>query len=117
MAENHPFTESEFLETAKRIVREYLSGLGWIRTHRDNVYREIVPAMDREKEEEKFREFSRQEEDIEWKFSQAVEFWRKSNDPKRRIILEYIVKALVHRNDLGYFGKRIINRLKKELEN
>jgi len=44
-----------------------------------------------------------------------VDRWRKSEDASRRIVLTEIVKELGHRSDLGFFGKRIVDRLKREL--
>jgi|GEM_PF-965159 len=116
MAEPPIWGEADYIAEAKRIVREYLSKLGWIRTHRGLVYREVRPAADREETESKFRDLTQKEEDVEWRFGQDVDRWRKSDDKNRRIVLEEIVKALGHRRDLGFFGKRIVDRLKRELE-
>ncbi len=116
MAEQTPREENEYADAARKIVREYLSGLMWSRAQRDSAYRAVLPAADREEMEEKFRQFEKREEDIEWRFGQEVDKWRKSEDPKRRIVLEEIVKALGKRRDLGFFGKSIVERLKRELE-
>jgi hypothetical protein len=115
MAEPRGWLESDYINEAKRIVREYLSGLTWIRSHRNIIYREIRPAFEREEEEEKFRALTQKEEDVEWVFGQDVDRWRKSEDANRKIVLEEIVKALGNRRDLGFFGKRIVDRLKREI--
>lgn len=115
MAEEKPREEADYIEEGKRIVREYLSGMGWNRAHRDGIYREVHPAVAREDEEERFRNLTQNEEDIEWKFGQDVDRWRKSEDKNRRIVLETILKGMGQRNDLGFFGKRIIDRLKREM--
>jgi hypothetical protein len=115
MAEQIPQEQSDHVKEAKRIVCEYLSGLGWIRTQRNIAYRTVLPAVDREELEEKFREYVKREEEVEWKFGQEVDKWRKSDDFNRKSVLGEIVKALGNRRDLGFFGKRIVDRLKREL--
>jgi len=115
MAEQKPFTEEEYLNEAKRIIREYLSQMGWVRSHKDSIYRELMPTMPRDEVEEKLRDITQREEDVEWKFGQDVDKWRKSTDPNRKIVLEEIVKAMWHRNDLGFFGRRIVDRVKREI--
>ena len=116
MAEERSWEEADYIAEGKRIVREYLSGMGWVRSHRSMIYREVRPAVQREEAEEKFRQLSEKEEGVEWKFGQEVDRWRKSEDKNRRIVLEEIVKALGNRRDLGFFGRRIVDRVKREIE-
>ena len=115
MAEERKWEESDYIEEGKRIAREYLSGMGWVKSERNLTYRQVKPAYQREDLEEKFRQLTEKEENIEWKFGQDVDKWRKSEDLHRRVVLGEIMKALGSRADLGFFGKRIVDRVKREL--
>lgn len=115
MAEEKRWEEADYIEEGKRIVREYLSGMGWLGTRKRAIFSEIHPAVDREINEERFRSIDQKEEDVEWKFSQDTDRWRKSDDKNRVIVIETILKGMGQRNDLGFFAKRIIERLKKEM--
>ena len=113
MAEEGKWEDGDYINEAKRIVREYLSGLSGLRANRRMTVTEVRPAVDNADLEEKFRRFNLQEEDIEWKFGQEVDRWK--NDPGRgsKLVIGEIIKALGSRNDLGFFGKRIVERLKR----
>ncbi len=100
----------------KRIVREYLSSLGWARARRRIIIREVRPAISREEQEERYRDIDRAEEDAEEHFGKEVDRWRTEGTQSAKQVLETIVKELGHRIDLGFFGKRIVARLKDELE-
>ena len=115
MAEPKPSIESDYIIEAQRIIREYLSGMGWVRAQRNILYKELKPAVEREDVEQNFKQLAEKEEDIEWKFGQEVDKWRKSDDPMRKIVLERIVQEVGRRNDLGFFGRRIVDRVKREL--
>jgi len=110
-----PWGEAEYIKEARRIAGEYLSGMGWSRSQKAMRFRAVTPAAQREEAEQRFRDIRQREEDIEWKFGQEVDRWRKSPDKNRKIVLEEIVKTLGKRADLGFFGRRIVNRLKKEI--
>ena len=116
MTEPRAWEESDYIAEGKRIVREYLSGMGWVRSHRSLIYKEVRPAVQREEAEVRFRQLREKEEDVEEKFGQEVDRWRKSEDKNRRIVLEEIVKALGNRRDLGFFGSRIVDRVKREIQ-
>ena len=116
MAEPRAWEESDYIAEGKRIVREYLSGMGWVRSHRSLIYKEVRPAVQREEAEVRFRQLREKEENVEGKFGQEVDRWRKSEDKNRRIVLEEIVKALGNRRDLGFFGSRIVDRVKREIQ-
>ena len=73
--------------------------------------RESRPAWTRE-EEEKFHKADQMEEDAEANLSTEFDRWRKSNLPEAKEVLKIILNELGQRNDLGFFGKRIINRIK-----
>jgi len=68
MAEEKKWEEADYLNEARRIVREYLSGMGWVRANKNILYTELKPAYLREEEEQPLRELVQKEEDIEWKF-------------------------------------------------
>ncbi len=78
------------VEEGKRIAREYLSKRGWA------------------------REWRRSEE-AEETFSAKVERWRKDPSPQAKEVLRVIAQILGSRKDLGFFGKRIVDRLTREL--
>lgn len=116
MAEPNKWQDEDYVNEAKRIVREYLSGLVRIKAHRNMAVREVRPAVQNAEVEEKFRQLNQQEEDIEWKFGQETDKWRNSPDKGAKIVIGEIVKALGKRNDLGFFGKRIVERLKRNMD-
>ena len=96
----------------QKIARDYLSKVGWAREWRRAVQREIRPAWTRE-EEEKFRKADQMEEEAEANLSTEFDKWRKSNLPEAKEVLKTILNELGHRTDLGFFGKRIINRIRE----
>jgi len=99
----------------RRITRNYLSKLGWAREWRRTITREIRPAWTREEMEEKFRRADALEEEAEANLSSEFERLRKSTEPSARETLKTILADLEHRTDLGYFGKRILARIKEML--
>ena len=99
----------------KRIAREYLSKLGWVRAARRTAERHILPAWTREDREEIFREDDQKIEDAEELFGQEVDRYRKEGSQFAKEVLRTIVKQLGRRTDLGFFGKRIVARIKGEL--
>jgi len=96
----------------QKIARDYLSKVGWAREWRRTVQREIRPAWTRE-EEEKFHKADQMEEDAEANLSTEFDRWRKSNLPEAKEVLKTILSELRDRTDLGFFGKRIINRIRE----
>jgi len=101
------------LSLGQRITRDYLSKLGWVREWRRTIQREIRPAWTREELEEKFRRADALEEEAEAAFSAEFERLRKDPNPSARETLRVIYEALKNRTDLGFFGKRIIDRLRQ----
>ena len=97
----------------QKIARDYLSRLGWAREWKRTVQQEIRPASTREEEEEKFRKVDRMEEEAEANLSAEFDKWRKSNLPEAKEVLRTILNELGNRTNLGFFGKRIINRIKE----
>jgi hypothetical protein len=108
--------EREFnpTEEGRRIAREYLSKRGWAREWRRTLFRQLYPAVQREEYEEKQRRCDQMEEEAEEFFSREVERWRHDPSPEAKEVLRAIYEMLGHRTDLGFFAKRIIERLKRE---
>jgi len=105
----------EAIKEGKRIVREYLSQLGWARTSTQTAVRHIIPEWTREEREEIFRKSDKRLEDAEEKFGKEVDAYRKENTEFARKVLETVYGQLKNRRDLGFFAKKMISRLKEEL--
>ena len=99
-----------------RIAREYLSKLGWVRAARQTTERQIIPAWTREEREQAFREDDQKIEDAEERFGQEVDRYRKEGSQFAKEVLETVYNMLKNRRDLGFFGKRIVARIKDELQ-
>lgn len=102
------------VEEGRRIAREYLSKRGWAREWRRTLSRQLYPEVQREEFEEKQRRCDQMEAEAEEFFSAAYERWRKDPSPQAKQILRTIYEMLGKRLDLGFFAKRIIDRLKRE---
>ena len=101
-------------EEGRRIVREYLSKRGWTREWRRTLNRQLYPEVQREEFEAKQRQCDQMEEEAEEGFSHNVERWRHDTSPQAKDVLRAIVDVMGKRLDLGFFAKRIVERLKKE---
>ncbi|MGB9613285.1 MAG: hypothetical protein ACPL4K_03810 [Candidatus Margulisiibacteriota bacterium] len=108
--------EEEFnpTEEGRRIAREYLSKRGWAREWRRTLARQLYPAVQREEFEEKQRRCDQMEEEAEEIFSREIERWRHDPSPQAKEVLRTIYEILGKRIDLGFFAKRVIDRLKRE---
>lgn len=102
-------------EVGHRIAAEYLSKRGWARERRRVLGRALYPAFQREEIEAKQKEVDQLEQEAEDGFSRSVERWRSSILPQKKDVLRSIVEMLDKRTDLGFFAKRIVERLKREL--
>ena len=109
--------EEEFNPTheGQRIVREYLSKRGWPLEWRRTLNRELNPGFQRENLEAKERHCDQMEAEAEATFSHEVEAWRHNPAPQAKQVLLTITDLLGKRTDLGFFAKRIVDRLKREL--
>lgn len=109
--------EEEFSpqKEGQRIVREYLSKRGWAREWRRTTFRQVYPEVQREQFEAKQRDIDRLEEEAEEFFSREIEKWRHNPSPQAKEVLRTIVELLGKRLDLGFFAKRIVDRLKHQL--
>ncbi|MBU0573270.1 MAG: hypothetical protein ABIJ26_01520 [Candidatus Margulisiibacteriota bacterium] len=101
------------MDPGQTIASTYLSKLGWAREWRRNLNRELYPAARREDLEEKERQVDRLEEEAEAYFSTEYEILRKQDTPEAKQALRSILNMLGHRTDLGFIGKRIVDRIRR----
>ena len=106
--------EFNYLEEGRRIARTYLSKHGWAREWRRTLNRQLYPEVNREEFEAKERQCDQMEEEAEEIFSAAYEKWRKEDNPAGREVRRGMYEILGKRSDLGFFAKRIVDRLKRE---
>ncbi|MFH1347373.1 MAG: hypothetical protein ABIH22_01655 [Candidatus Margulisiibacteriota bacterium] len=102
-------------EVGRRIAAEYLSKRGWAREWRQALNRQLYPGFQRDEFEAKEKECDRIESEAEDVFSRSVERWRQSILPQKNEVLAVMVEMMGGRTDLGYFAKKIVERLKREL--
>lgn len=102
-------------QEGQRIAREYLSKRGWAREARSTTFRQTYPAFQREEFEAKERQIDQKEEEAEEVFSREVERWRHDPSLQAREVLQAIVAMMGSRSDLGFFAKRIVARLKRDI--
>jgi hypothetical protein len=101
----------DYKEAGRKIAREYLSKRGWARERRRGLERQLNPAFTREAFEEKQRECDRMEEEAEAFISSQYEELRHSSDPAAPDVTAGIYELMGKRNDLGFFAKRIVDRI------
>lgn len=102
-------------EVGRRIAAEYLSKRGWAREWRQVLNRQLYPGFEREEFEAKQKEVDQIENEAEDVFSRSVERWRQSVLPQKDEVLRVIVEMMGKRTDLGYFAKKIVDRLKRDV--
>jgi hypothetical protein len=102
-------------EEGERIAREYLSKRGWVREWRRSSESQVSKVLQNEEFETKERRCDQMDEDTESNFSTKVDLYRKDGSARSKEVLWAIVDVLGNRNDLGFFAKRIVDRLKREL--
>ncbi|MFA5113312.1 MAG: hypothetical protein WC529_03330 [Candidatus Margulisiibacteriota bacterium] len=102
------------LEEGKRIAHTYLSKRGWAGEWRRSLNTQLYPAFQREEFEEKQRRCDQLEDEAEEYFSGQYELWRKIDTAIGREVRLGIWQVLGRRTDLGFYGKRIVDRLKRE---
>ena len=95
-----------------RIVNKYLSELGWAKEYKRSVARQLIPAIEKDP---KLEDGDKMEEKAEENFGNEVDRWRSENTDEAREVLNAILKKIGKRRDLGFFGQRMIKRLKEEL--
>jgi hypothetical protein len=100
---------------ARRIVADYLSGLGWIKQWQGTVAREGRAVFKPEEIEERFRRTGRMMDDTEDRFSQNVEKYLHDNSPQAKEVLTWILKLLSGRRDLGFFCQNVLGHIRRRL--
>lgn len=106
--------EFDPIKEGRRIANQYLSKRGWAREWRRAMNTQLYPAVQREEFEEKQRRCDRMEDEAEGIFSREYDRWRKDPSPQAKEVLRAIYEIMGKRTDLGFFAKRIIERLKRE---
>ena len=105
--------EIDPIKEARRIVGAYMIDLEWARRNISRVVNKFVPAHDKDAE---LRYAESIELDADERFGQAVDIWRHDNSKTAKAVLSEILRLLGNRKDLSFIGKRMIARLKGELE-
>jgi len=103
------------VEEGCRIANQYLSKRGWAREWRRSLNRQLYPGVQREEFEAKERQCDQMDEEAEEIFSREVERWKEDPSPQAKEVLRTIARILGKRLDLGFFAKRIVDRLKRDL--
>lgn len=98
---------------AKRIVNRYLSELGWSNEFKEQIVRELIPAADREI---KLRNADAMELVADEHFGVEIDRLRNERTKTSLAILAEVAEQLGKRKNISFFGKRIIKRIKEELE-
>jgi hypothetical protein len=104
----------EPLAEGLRIARTYLSKLGWAKERRRALNTQLYPGVLREELEEKERQCDQMEEEAEAYFSSEFEKWRKEASLAGQEVRRGLFQLLGPRRDLGFFGQRIVDRLRRE---
>ena len=102
-------------EEGRRIASQYLSKRGWTKERRRTLNRQLYAAVGREQLETKERQCDQMESEAEEIFSSEIERWRHDPSPQAKEVLRAILGIIGQRTDLGFFAKRIADRLKREL--
>ncbi|MFC1571121.1 hypothetical protein ACFL31_01050 [Candidatus Margulisiibacteriota bacterium] len=103
-------------EEGRRIAANYLSKRGWTRQRRQGLNRQLNAGFQREEFEAKEQQCDLVEGEAEEIFSREVERWRQDGSAQAKEVLNKLVEMLGNRTDLGFFAKRIVERLKREME-
>ena len=102
-------------EEGLRIANEYLSKRTWAREWRQAMNRQVYPGFQREEFEGKERQCDQQEEEAEAVFSTQIDRYRHDPSPQAKEVLQTVLDILGKRTDLGFFARRIVERLRREL--
>lgn len=98
---------------ARKIVSKYLSELGWAKEYKNMVVRQLIPAIEKDV---KLRQGDEMELAADEHFGAEMDRWRKDGSKLSKAVLSRILELLRKRSDLSYFAKRIVARLKEELQ-
>jgi hypothetical protein len=98
---------------ARRIVSKYLSETGWPNEMKKMALAQALSAADRDI---KFKQIEEMELAADENFGAEVDRLRAERSKISRAVLSKILKLLGRRSDLTFFAKRMVNRLKEELQ-
>ena len=91
----------------------YLSKRGWALEWRRTLNRQLYPGFKREEFEAKERQCDQMEEEAEEYLSREFERVRHDPSPLAKYVLMAIYNILGSRTDLGFFARRIMEKLKR----
>ena len=111
MAEEIP--EIDPGKEARRIVNRYLSEVGWAKEYKNMVVRQLIPAIEKDV---KMRQGDDMELAADEHFGTEVDRWRVERTKLSRSVLSKILELIGKRSDLSYFAKRMVGRIKEELQ-
>ncbi|MFC1496077.1 hypothetical protein ACFL52_01535 [Candidatus Margulisiibacteriota bacterium] len=91
----------------ERIAKSYLSSLGWVKAAQRNVWSKLSPT------EDDFKAADTGLDNAEAILSSGFDKWHNDPNPQAKAVLFGMYKVLKNRNDLGFIGKRIVDRLRR----
>ena len=97
----------------RRIVSGYLNELGWAKEMMRMVVNQLIPAVQKAAKIEQAEEATSAADEH---FGAEVDKWRADHTKLGRSVLKEIMKKMGKRSDLSYFGKRMMARIKEELQ-
>ena len=111
MAEETPEIDPD--KEARRIVNKYLSEIGWPNEMKKMAIAQIFTVAERDA---KFSQIEEMELAADENLGAEMDRWRAERSKVSRAVLSRILELLGKRSDLTFFAKRMINRLKEELQ-
>lgn len=105
--------EKDPQKEGKLIASKYITKLGWAREMRSNMGFKITSDWTPEKMDETYRKVDNLEEETETEFSKTITALKQRNDNISKETLHVIFNILEKRHDLGFFGKKIIDRMRE----
>ena len=111
MAEGTPEIDPE--KEARRIVNRYLSEVGWAKEYKNTAVRQLLPAIEKDV---KLRQGDEMELAADEHFGTDVDRWRQERTKLSRSVLSKILELIGKRSNLSYFAKRMVSRIKEELQ-
>jgi len=111
MAEGKP--EIDPGKEARRIVNRYLSEVGWAKEYKNMAVRQLLPAIEKEV---KLRQGDEMELAADEHFGTEVDRWRSERSKISRSVISKILELIGKRSDLSFFAKKMVSRIKEELQ-
>ena len=111
MAEGTPEIDPE--KEARRIVNRYLSEVGWAKEYKNMAVRQLIPAIEKDV---KLRQGDDMELAADEHFGTEVDRWRGERTKLSRAVMSKIFGLIEKRSDLSFFAKKMVSRIKEELQ-